>query len=454
MRMLSTVLGIILFFAITTIHAQTPQEIAEIGRASSVSLTMSNKKTGSGFFVLPDQIVTCYHVIEGASSGSISPTLQPETEYSIIGITAIDKDNDLVILEVWGVNGTPLAIGNSESVKIQDEVYAVGTPLGLKEAKGTVSAGKITHNRFVNRLLMDANISRGNSGGALLNANSEVIGVVQGSVLDIEPGWGDLAQGLNFAIPSKYLTPLLEKAKVPNPTIKPLSVDGVTASHLTEGRFGSYIFTVHNQRAETISNVHCLIIFKDNKGVICSDRFSITPSFFAGQVYRLVHLPPSFDDLLPDFSSDSHEIGVPIGPRAWQLMTDYEIRILDFDIGPDYITRNYGQTLVPLKEEEVSGSKFTWAKRNLGEGFSYFLQNHSDRDLKDVSVYVVFYDKQGEPITESLRESNLEIPAMGALKVVGIIGSDVKHLTEWVRFRIFQSHRPDQVQVQTDTNAD
>ena len=99
------------------------------------------------------------------------------------------------------------------------------------------------------------------------------------------------------------------------------------------------------------------------------------PNFFfagastSGSTFFLLVL----DELLSDFSSDSDEIGIPIGPRAWELMTDYEIRILDFDIGPDYITREYGKTLVPLEAEEVSGSKFTWAsKSNLGEGFFLF----------------------------------------------------------------------------------
>ena len=433
-----TVLGIILSFTMTMAKAQTPQEIAEIGRASSVSLTMSNKKTGSGFFVLPDQIVTCYHVIEGASNGYISPVLQPQEEYSIVGITAIDKDNDLVILKISGVSGTPLSIGNKDA-KIQDQIYAVGDPLGIP---GNVTDGKIT-NIFANRILMDANISPGNSGGAVLNTNSEVIGVVTASIgaTDAE-GQGIDVQNLNIAIPSKYLTPLVAKARVSNPTLKPLSVDGVTARHLTGGRFGSYLFTVHNQRAETISNLHCLIVFKDNKGVICSDQFKLTTfrAFYAGQVERVAHIPLNFDQLSPDFSSDSHEIGVPIGPRAWQLMTDYEIRILDFDIGPDYVRRSPGRILVPLEDEEISGGKFTWAKSNLrGEDFSYFLQNHSDRDLKDIDVYVVFYDKQGDPIDELLPE-NLEIPAMGTLKVEGTTSSYVKQLTKRVRFRIFQSH--------------
>ena len=225
------VLGIILFFAITTIHAQTPQEIAEIGRASSVSLTMNNDNAGSGFFVLPDQIATAYHVIEGASSGTVSPVLQPEEEYLIVGITAIDKENDLVILKVEGVHGKTLVIGNSDTVNIADDVFAVGDPLGI--IKGNFTSGKIT-NLFANRLWMDANITRGNGGGALLNGNGEAIGVVVGSLPDKHIELGDIAQNLNIAIPSKYLTPLLEKAKVPNPIIKPLSVDGVNARHLAK----------------------------------------------------------------------------------------------------------------------------------------------------------------------------------------------------------------------------
>ena len=210
---------------------------------------------------------------------------------------------------------------------------------------------------------------------------------------------------------------------------------------------GIYQFTVHNQRAETISNLHCLIIFKDNKGVICSDQFKLShPYLFPGQVYRVIHFPPTYD-LLPGLASDSNLINIPVGPRVWQLMTGYEIRILDFDIGPDHVTRGYGKALVPLEEEEVSGSKFTWAKSDLAEGFSYSLQNHSDKDVTDVSAYVIFFDKQGDPITESFQERNLEVPAMGTLKVEGYVGSDVKQLTKRVGFRIFQEYWPDQKQV-------
>ena len=441
------VLGIILFFAITTTHAQTPQEIAKIGRVSSVSLTMDNGSTGSGFFVLPDQIVTCYHVIEGASWGSATPTFQPEYEYPIAGITAIDKDNDLVILEVWGVSGTPLAIGKSEAVNIQDAVYAVGTPLGLKEAKGTVSAGKITHNDFANRLLMDANVSRGNSGGPLLNINSEVIGVVQGSVLDIKPGWGDLAQGLNIAVPSKYLTPLLEKAKVPNRTIKPLSVDGVTGKHLIWGS-KYYGFSVCNQLTKTIQNVRCLVIFKDKEGqTICADEVLIAGPLYAGEgqhrIYFLtsilidhLHYDPTLNltSIASNYGNSSSSYSY-VGPGTKQLMKSYEIRILDFDIAPPHITR--GALL-----QGVTGNELRWDKVwSIVRSISYNLQNHLDTDLKNIFCLVVFYDKENTPIAVTPGRSNLEIPARGTLEIKDDFDfpqPNLKELATRVEYRVYQ----------------
>ena len=207
-----TVLGLILFLGMTTANAQTPQDIVKKGLASTVSLIMDNDGYGSGFFVLPDQIATAYHVIEGSSSGYVSPVLE-EDKYPIVGITAIDRDNDLVILKVSGAHGTPLPIGNSGTVEIQDEVYAVGNPLGYE---GTVTEGKIINNSLGSRLLTDAAINRGNSGGALLNSKGEVIGVVTAKSLDIVTGEGgpiNIGEGLNVVVPAKYLTPLIEKAK-------------------------------------------------------------------------------------------------------------------------------------------------------------------------------------------------------------------------------------------------
>ena len=167
---------LILIFAMTASTAVSPQEIAKMARASTVSLTMNNGQYGSGFFVLPDQIATAHHVVKDTSSGYVSPILVDE-KYPIIGISGIDSGNDLVILKVADVQGTPLRIGDSGSVKISDTIHVVGNPDGIE---GTVSTDEIT-NDLGTRFLMSAPISPGSSGGAVLNKRGEVIGIAAGS---------------------------------------------------------------------------------------------------------------------------------------------------------------------------------------------------------------------------------------------------------------------------------
>ena len=443
--------GIILFFGMAEANAQTPQNIVKKGLASTVILVMDNEGYGSGFFVQPEQIATAYHVVEGASSGYVRSVHQSE-QYPIVGITAVDRDNDLVILKVSGAHGTPLPIGDSSTVQIQDKVYAVGNPL---EYEGTVTDGKII-NLLGNRLLTDAAINRGNSGGALLNSKGEVIGIAIEKKLDIvqRPNTEDgvnIGQGLNVAVPSKYLTPLVEKAKGNQGNLKPLSVAGVTGTHLTWASSGlTYQFTLHNQRNDSIMNLRCLVIFKDDGGVICVDLFEFGFTVHPGRVERIER------GVVNDLSRDVHEIGEAlshVGSQVQQLMKSSEIRILDFDIAPPWMTSELvplegvtgnGLTWLELEKDEFSWidwGEFTGHKEDLlGWKFSYYLKNHLSEDVKNVVSYVVFYDQEekGAPIAES-SEKHQKIPARGTVQVEGRIYShNVKQLTKRVGYRIYQ----------------
>ena len=181
-----------------------PKQIARKALDATVLLVMkdANGRTrgpGSGFFVLSNQIATNLHVIEGASSGT-AKRVGLETKYNIEGITAIDEKNDLAILQVLNRCVDPLLLGDSNTVEIGETVYVAGNPQGWE---GTFSNGIISGIRersTVKQLQMTAPISRGSSGGPVLNENGEVIGV------SVRTYGG---QNLNFATPSNALNTLL-----------------------------------------------------------------------------------------------------------------------------------------------------------------------------------------------------------------------------------------------------
>ena len=204
---------VLIFCPISSVSAQTASEIAEKALAATVYLEMQDIKgmslgVGSGFFVGDNLIATNYHVIEGAAHGRAKLVGQSRT-YTIEGVTAIDKTNDLALLKVTMSGIKPLPLGNSSDVKIGETVYVAGNP---KRLEGTFSDGIISSRRGPDtkeRLQMTAPISPGSSGGPVLNSKGEVIGV---SYMTIASG-----QNLNFAIPSRYLRELLTKSTPAKP---------------------------------------------------------------------------------------------------------------------------------------------------------------------------------------------------------------------------------------------
>ncbi len=208
----------LLFCTINTAPAQTimpAEDIAEKALAATVYLEMkdTNGKTlgiGSGFFVKPNLIATNYHVIEGAAKGT-AKLVGKSTTYNIEGVTATDKQNDLVLLKVTAYGIKPLSLGDSDKVRIGETVYVAGNPKGLE---GTFSYGIISSRRnklTKERLQMTVPISPGSSGGPVLNKKGEVVGVSVAVHRALD------AQNLNFAIPSKYLKKLLEQPKLAKP---------------------------------------------------------------------------------------------------------------------------------------------------------------------------------------------------------------------------------------------
>ncbi len=162
---------------------------------------------GSGFVIdKAGHIVTNYHVIQGAKSVEVSFSNNESLKARIVGV---DPSTDLAVLQVKASSRalTPLPLGNSDTVKVGDSVVAIGNPFGLDR---TVTAGIVSAlqrpieapNGFTidHVIQTDAALNHGNSGGPLLNAKGQVVGVNS----QIETG-GTGSQGnvgIGFAIPS------------------------------------------------------------------------------------------------------------------------------------------------------------------------------------------------------------------------------------------------------------
>lgn len=161
---------------------------------------------GSGFFVSDmGDILTNYHVIEGAREILVIPH-EGESFYAMI--KDVDEENDMALLTMRYPETTPF-LKISDALPRQGEaVMALGSPKGLDRtvSNGIVSAFRGKDNKFVQ---FTAPISPGSSGGALLNARGEVVGMPTMQAAE--------GQNLNFAISPTILLRFFEAARYKTP---------------------------------------------------------------------------------------------------------------------------------------------------------------------------------------------------------------------------------------------
>ncbi|HKG61255.1 MAG TPA: DegQ family serine endoprotease [Pyrinomonadaceae bacterium] len=156
---------------------------------------------GSGVIVSADgYILTNDHVIEGAEDIRVELTDNRTLPAKVIGS---DAPSDLAVLKIDASYLPVLPLGNSDQVRVGDVVLAIGNPLGVGQTvtMGIISAkGRqtgISDGSFEDFLQTDAPINQGNSGGALINTNGELIGI---NSQIISPSGGNI--GIGFAVPA------------------------------------------------------------------------------------------------------------------------------------------------------------------------------------------------------------------------------------------------------------
>ena len=167
---------------------------------------------GSGFFINEEgYLITNYHVIEKETKIEVTVFQKAKNGFEKkifkkVKIEAINPFVDLALLKIEGLGDIKVKyayLGDIDSIKVGEKVFAIGNPLGLER---TVTDGVIsTRNRAFEGLVYiqtNADINPGNSGGPLFNLAGEVVGVTNMGYI--------FFGGLGFAIPIDYVKHFIE----------------------------------------------------------------------------------------------------------------------------------------------------------------------------------------------------------------------------------------------------
>ena len=229
-KVLPSIVGISVEYSVNSLFSRNPS---------------TAKAEGSGVIISSDgYILTNNHVIDTSSSSSSSSYYEvnkaskievylynDDTPYEA-KIVGTDEQTDLAVIKIDKTDLTAATLGDSDTVQVGEWCMSVGNPLGMRSTvcQGSISAlnREITDSdgKTYTVLQTDAAINEGNSGGALVNSNGEVIGI------NTLKASGEGVEGLGFAIPinstKDIYSDLIQYNKVKRPYI------GITGSDITE----------------------------------------------------------------------------------------------------------------------------------------------------------------------------------------------------------------------------
>ena len=209
----------------------TFQEIYRQVSPSVVSITAAlpmGVSQGTGVVMTADgYIITNAHVIEGAFRADVSLEDGRSFEAKLVGS---DETTDLAVLKIEADDLTPAVFGDSDQMVVGDTVVAIGNPMG-EQLRGTMTDGILS---AINRdmevdgntmtlLQTTAALNTGNSGGALVNDQGQVIGITNMKLISNVSD--NTLEGLGFAIPTTTVKPVVDA----------LIADGVVTGRPTLG---------------------------------------------------------------------------------------------------------------------------------------------------------------------------------------------------------------------------
>lgn len=230
------------------------QEVYRKNISSIVSILTTSElggSTGTGVVLRSDgYIITNHHVIQGGSAVEVVLHDGMRLSAKLVGS---DQSNDLAVLKVEAEGLVAAEFGNSDILRVGDTALAIGNPLG-EELRGTMTDGIISaidrnvrsDGNTMTLIQTTAALNSGNSGGALINAHGQVVGITNMKMMSDY----NTIEGLGFAIPSTT-TKIVAEALIADGYLKgrpvlgfsgySLSAEDAKARKLVEGVYVSVV---------------------------------------------------------------------------------------------------------------------------------------------------------------------------------------------------------------------
>jgi tetratricopeptide (TPR) repeat protein len=254
--------------------AQDAADVLAAARPAVVTIVARDKHgvargQGSGFIVRSDGvIVTAWHVVKGAAFARVR--LPGGASYGVAGVIAKDVDKDFAVLKVSANNLPFVELGDSDAVRQGDRVLTLGSPLGLDQSasEGIVSA--VRKGGGLTFLQITAPVSAGNSGGPVLNAAGQVVGIVEFRIKE--------GQALNFAVGINCVKEAVSATNQPVPL-------NAAARSGEQGRVRGKAVAAP-RRAATLAHYSAPYLWRAGRVAYDSGRWDEAYSFFMAAVAK------------------------------------------------------------------------------------------------------------------------------------------------------------------------
>lgn len=272
MKKILIILGIL---CISTAFAAIPANKIYEQKVNSVLFIETQNGTGSGIILKEDgTFVTCFHVIDNADF--INAKTKDGKTYKVNGYKYLNPNTDVAILTISSKNKF-IPITMNDKINIGDVIYTIANP---KKLQFVFSDGMI--NQFSKeKIQFSAPTSPGSSGGALLNENGELIGMITSQYNPSK------AQNINFALPNSYFAPYIDKKKKSN--TKNMNWTDFVVSTLKENDLKEFM----NYAAATENRT---MIYKYMKGLVKTEDMDSDDYALYGSLAVLSYIDNSGSD--------------------------------------------------------------------------------------------------------------------------------------------------------------